>query len=272
MLAEWRRIDVSALASQVAYSLIFSIPSLMLFLMALAAWLDMRAGLPVAGTMRDAINENAPGAVREVLLSIVDDAVVRIDTGVASASAGVALLIAIWGSSSGINTLVGACNRAYGVPDNRSFVAKRVLALVLTGVFAIFGVVTAVIFIGGDSLERAAFRRTSLNERYMGWWDFLKWPVYVLTLSSALVLLYWIGSIARSPARWTLPGALLGASSWLLLLSGFRYLLSVIRPGTPYGATGSLLALLVFLYGTGVVFIMGAAFNGLLIRFYRPKS
>ena len=69
---EWGRIQVSALASQVAYSLIFAIPSLILFLMAMAAVIEQRFKVPIASTLRDAINEYAPDAVRYLLIAIVD--------------------------------------------------------------------------------------------------------------------------------------------------------------------------------------------------------
>ena len=272
LLSEWRRIDISALASQVAYSLIFAIPSLMLFMMAMAAIVDQRTGVPVARWLRDAIDEYAPSAIKELLVSIVDEAVSRAGSGFASLSAAIAILIAIWGASSGINTLMNACNRAYGVPDTRSFVAKRVLSLLLTGVFAIFAVTTAVLFIGGQKLEHAVFQRLDLSPTYREWWGLMRWPVIVLPIASALLLLYSLGSIARPPLRWTVPGARFSAGGWLVLLWGFRYILSIIRPGSPYGATGSVLVMLFFLHATGMVFIIGAAFNGLLVRFFRPRS
>lgn len=270
--SEWSRIDASALASQVAYSLIFAIPSLLLFLMAIAAIIDQRTGIPVANWLRMQINRNAPDEVNDLLIAIVDEAVSRVSGGFASASAVIALLIAVWGASGGINALMNACNRAYGVPDTRSFVQKRVLAILLTGIFAVFVVSTAMLFIGGGMLERSIADHWAIADGRGVWWSAVRWPLTAVPVAIALVLLYSIGSVTHPPLRWTLPGALISAVTWLAVLWLFGYILTVIRPGSPYGVAGSVLVLLFFLYTTGIVFILGAAFNGVYVRHFRPSD
>lgn len=270
LLAEWRRIDAQALAAQVAYSLVFAVPSLVLFLMAVAAVIDKQTGLPVAGWLQNAIEDYSPAALQDLLAAIVDNAVVRAGGETASASAIAAVLLAIWGASGGINALINACNRAYGLPDTRSFVAKRVLALLLTGVFALFSLVTTILFIGGRELEHAVYARLSLGGGAQEVWTLLRWPVFALPVAIALFLLYTIGPVLRPPVRWTAVGAFTAACLWLGLLVGFRFVLTLIDPGSPYGATGSVLVFLSFLRMTGGIFIFGAALTGLLVRRFRP--
>lgn len=270
LLNEWRRIDAQALASQVAYSLVFAIPSLMLFLMALAALIDKQTGVPIANWMRNEIEQYAPDEFKSLLDAIVNHAVTRVGSSTASASAVIAVLVAIWGASGGINALVNACNRAYGVPDTRSFIAKRVLALILTGIFTIFVLFTGVIFIGGSRLEQWFFHKLTLGHRFLTWWALMRWPAILTSVTLALLLLYTIGPIVRPPLRWTAFGAFIAAGAWLLLLWGFRWILTLIDPGTPYGATGSVLVFLFFLRMTGIIFILGAALIGLLVRRFRP--
>lgn len=262
---------MSALASQVAYSLIFAIPSLILFLMAMAAVIERQFDVPIASTLRDAIDEYAPDAVRELLIAIVDQAITQVSSGVASVSAIVAVIVAIWGASGGINALMNACNRAYGVPDTRTFVSKRILALMLTAVFAVFTVLTSALFIGGRMLERRFFNAVDVSDRVQDAWEVLRWPAIALPIVIALWMLYTIGPAARPPLRWTIPGAIVASVIWLGVLWGFRGILEIINPGSPYGATGSVLVLLFFLYTTGVVFILGAAINGLLVQHVRGE-
>ena len=272
LVHEWNRIGVSALASQVAYSLIFAIPSLILFMMAIAALVDRHTRFPVADRLRSAIEDYAPESIRQLLISIVDEAISQVSSGFASVSVIIAVVVAVWGASGGINALMNACNRAYGVPDTRFFIAKRILALLLTGVFAVLVVASAVIFMIGERLQIRLVNAIGFGDDIQSWWSIIRWPAYVTPVAIALVLLYSIGSIARPPLQWTLPGALVAASAWIFLLWGFRLILGVINPGSPYGATGSVMVLLFFLYATGIVFILGAAINGLLVRFFRPAT
>jgi membrane protein len=272
LVAEWNRIDAQALASQVAYSLIFAVPSLFLFLMSIAAVVDRKTGIPVGAWLQDTIESYAPDEIKELLDAVVNDAVVHVGGGLAGASAILAILIAIWGASGGINALINACNRAYGVPDTRSFLAKRVLALVLTAVFTIFILVTSVLFIGGDRMEKWVVRRFELGNTVQTAWEFGRFPAIVLSIAIALFFLYTLGPVVRPPVRWAVVGAASAAGLWILLLWGFRGILSFIDPGTAYGATGSVIVFLFFLRLTGMIFILGAALIGLCVREFRPVA
>jgi membrane protein len=272
LINEWNRIDAGALASQVAYSLIFAVPSLVLFLLAIAAVIDKQTGVPVAQWLRDQIAQYSPPATRDLLDGIVTNAVTRVGSGAASVSAATAVVVAIWGASGGINALMNACNRAYGVPDTRSFIAKRVLALILTAVFAVFVLFTGAVYIAGGRAEHWLFAHMTLGGTFLFWWRLMRWPAILVSVTLALLMLYMIGPLVRPPFRWALPGSLVTAVVWMLLLVGFRWILRLIDPGTPYGATGSVLIFLVFLRLTGMIFILGAALIGLFARRFRPAG
>jgi membrane protein len=272
VINEWQRIDAQALASQVAYSLVFAIPSLILFVLSIGAVIDKRTGVPVASWLKDQIDVYAPREIQDLLDSIVSHSVTQVGSGTASVSAAIAVIVAIWGASGGINALMNACNRAYGVPDTRSFIAKRVLALILTGVFTVFVLFTGAIFIAGGRLEHWVFGRLALGSTFLSWWALMRWPAILILISIALFLLYTIGPIAHPPFRWAYAGALVAAAAWMLLLLGFRWILNWISPGTPYGATGSVIVFLLFLRMTGIIFILGAALIGLLVRRFRPAA
>jgi membrane protein len=242
--------DVPALASQVAYSFMFAIPSLVLLLMSLAVLVDEGLGIPVADFLRDAIEEQVPASAQDLFTAVVDETMARVGTGGASLGLVIAIVVGIWGGSGGVGALVKSCNRAYGLRDTRNFAVKRLLAIWLTGVVGLLVVAGATLF------ARV--------------YNALYWPGAVLAILIALVTLYCLGTISQPPVRWTLPGAALATASWLLLLWGFRFALNYINPGTPFGAAGGVIVVLLFLYFTGIVFILGAAANGMLIRWRRP--
>jgi membrane protein len=59
---------------------------------------------------------------------------------------------------------------------------------------------------------------------------------------------------------------------WLLIALGFKLYLTVTNPGSAYGALGSVVVLLYFLFLTGIAFVVGAEVNALIGRRYDPET
>jgi membrane protein len=55
---------------------------------------------------------------------------------------------------------------------------------------------------------------------------------------------------------------------WLLATAVVGIYVTFSNPGSAYGVVGSVLVLLFFLYITGIVFILGAELNAVLVRRY----
>ena len=260
----WFRIEGSALASQVAYSLIFAVPSLLLLVMTVAAIVDRSTHGDVQGRLQRVIGRQAPPQLEPLLRFVVEDAVARVDKGSISIALAVALVVALWSGSAGVSALINACHRAYGIQNTRSFVRNRLVALQLTVVLALLSVSASAVFLGGQRLGELISDWFDLGDTFNAAYRAAQWPVGVAVIALAMVILYRFGPVARPPWRWTIPGAALGTAGWLGLVAGFRLYLRLADPGSPYGAVGTFIVLLVFFYLTGIVFILGAEVNGIL--------
>ncbi len=80
-----------------------------------------------------------------------------------------------------------------------------------------------------------------------------------------LAVLYYLGPNAKPPFRWLSLGSAVATLLWVLAALGFRFFLMVMNPGSPFGAAGSILVLLFFLYVTGFTFSLGAEVNAALV-------
>lgn len=256
----WNRIEVTALATQVAYSLVFALPSFVLLAMSLAALLEHYLHINVSSSLQNAITDYAPAPLQDLLSYIVEQAINRTGSGKLSVTVVAALLVSVWSGSGGIN----ACHRAYNVTNTRPFWLKRIVAMVLTAIMGLSGFLAFLLFLGGRSLGNEISARFNLGSSFNHVWNLSRWPVTTVGIAIALTMLYRFGTVTRPPFRWTLPGAVLSAFSWIALLEGFQYFVLLFNTGSPYGVAGSFIIFLVFLYLTGIVFILGALLNGVL--------
>jgi uncharacterized BrkB/YihY/UPF0761 family membrane protein len=66
--------------------------------------------------------------------------------------------------------------------------------------------------------------------------------------------------------RFQIAGALLATFLWLLATFAFSLYLEFADPGSAYGVLGGLLVLLLFLYITSIVIILGAELNAAIVQ------
>ncbi len=93
-------------------------------------------------------------------------------------------------------------------------------------------------------------------------WAYLRFPVLAACMLIALTMLYAMAQDRRQPLRSLLPGAGLAAAGWLAASIGFSfYAENFANYSVIYGTLGAVIVLLLWLYLTAVLLILGAEFN-----------
>ena len=262
------RADVLGLAKQVAFSFIFALLPTMFLLVALGALVERHLHLPVTAQARDLIETYAPADVQAPLLSLLDQAITQVSTEIASLSAIVALALALWGGMSGINTLVEATNRAYGVRNTRPILEKRAMSLVLTLLFTVMLVLSVTAMFFGEQVIRELTEQFGERSWLVQFGEWVQLSIAASMTTLTLFILYRFGPAVDQSGRWSLPGAVLAALAWLALLRAFGLITDRLSIGGVYGAASGLILLLYLLNFSGVVFILGALLNGVLGSHY----
>jgi len=167
-------------------------------------------------------------------------------TGSLTLAAVVALVVALWSASTGVRHLIDAVDLAFGLP-RASFVRARIRGL--AGVAALTAAGAAVVGL------------LTVAPDVPGW---LSWVRYVLVLALVLVgcaLLYRRGG-ARGLAP---PGAVVATAAWALGSVGLTLYLS-LGPDlqAAYGAFASVVALMFWLWISGIALLAGAHVTAVL--------
>ena len=208
-----REANVPSLASQVAYSLIFAMPSILLIVALIAGQVDQYTGFAITEEVRHAIITTLPADVQQVMIGLLDDAMLRARAGPTTVSAIVSILVAMVMAGNGLAELSIACCTAAGIVDTRAEWLKRVIftstsvliALVLIGAFALF-------FWGGD-LVSGIGGYFGAGQAWSDIWHRLQLPVLMVIVFLGLSLLFMTGT--GHYVFWHVaPGALIATLLW----------------------------------------------------------
>lgn len=265
------RDDILGLAAEFAYNAIFAIPAFLIFLVALAAVANQVTGIPIAGELRQLINQGAPEGTRTLLDRLVREAI-EINARSASLGAIIAIILALWSGSSVIKTLIKAFNRAYDVEETRSFIYRRLTSIVLTVFSAVLIITSFVLFVFGEWIGVWIADAFRLGVDFTEIWDLLRWPLAVIMVALLMVVIYHVGPNVKGSLLWIALGSATATVLWVAAVLGFRFYILVANPGGPYGVAGSVLVLLFFLYVTGAIFMFGGEINAVLYRHHRLRT
>jgi membrane protein len=247
--------NLSLLAGGVAF---FSMLSLVPGLVALVSLYGLFADpADVEDQVRD-VTKALPSEARELIVDQLTSVVETSSTGLGiTAIAGLAL--ALWSASAAVKHLIGAVNVTYDERETRGFVKVRGLSLVLAvgaalflvGAIALIAIVPAAL---GDS-DLASGARTAANV--------LRWPLLVIAMFVGLAIVYRLAPDRDDPKwRWVSWGAVVATIGWLVASVLFSvYASNFGKYNETYGSLGAVIVLMVWLYLTALLILVGSEIN-----------
>jgi len=200
----------------------------------------------------------APREVREMVEEQLVTAAER-EQGEAVLAVVVGTVLALWSASSGVQHLIQAINTAYDEDETRGFVKVRGLALGL----ALAAIAFLVLAIGVIALLPAALADTALGEPTRIAIGILRWPALAVAMVVALGLLYRLAP-DRDDARWRWVGlgSIVATVLWLVGSGLFSlYAANFGKYEDTYGALGGVVVVMLWLFLTAYVIVLGAELN-----------
>jgi membrane protein len=206
------------------------------------------------------IGSSLPAEVQDFLVFQLTSIVNANGTGV-SVTAVVAIVLALWSASGGMAALITGIHIAREVEEPKGFVVKRGKALLLTLAAIVFlGIVIFLIAAVPPLLDDAG-----LGDAGRLAFDIARWPVLAAVMIIGIGLLYrfavrgrrrgWLGFLT--------PGAVVAMLGWLAASALFAvYTANFASYGKTYGALASIVVLLLWLWLSALVVLVGAEVDG----------
>jgi membrane protein len=183
------------------------------------------------------------------------------------------IVVSLWSVAAVTFALTEALNAAYGVEETRSRRKRFVFALVFGPFLALAFILACGLMLIGPRVAGWLAGLAGLDEAWVAFWGWLRYPVALFLLAAVLSVVYrFVPDTDRSFWSAT-PGAVFAVIAWPIASLGFSsYLSNFAGRGPTYGSLGTAVGLLVFLYISAWVVLLGAEINDAVYRRYRGQT
>jgi membrane protein len=174
------------------------------------------------------------------------------------------LVIAIWSASSGTKHLIEAVNVAYDEDEGRGFVRVRFLAML----FTLAAIAFLIVAVGLIAVLPSALADAGVPAQVRAAFDIARWPLLAVLMMLGLAVVYRVAPDRRDPKwRWVSWGAVLATVIWIAGSALFAvYTSNLGNYDQTYGSLGGIVVVMLWLYLTALVVILGAELNAELER------
>lgn len=205
------------------------------------------------------------------LLAVQVNRLVLADSGTLGWATFVSIALALWSARAGVGALIGGLNAIAGERVRNSFL-QVILALVLTIVLVALAIVAMLVVIVVPVV--LAFIPVANSTAWL--LEGLRWLIALGVLVLGLSLLYRFGPArVGGRGRWLTVGAVVVVVLWVAASVGLSYYLTNFGSyNQVYGSIGAVIGLMLWLYVSAYLVLLGAALNLHVHRSWRtaPES
>jgi len=205
--------------------------------------------------IRDLMPDQAYRSVEATLLDIIS----RPRGGLMS----LGFILALFFSTSGINSLIDAFNQTVHEIETRSFFKQQLISVVLVLiVFIVVGIAVVLITLGPPVL-----RFLAENGILQGGWTlylitWLRWMIIVAMFLFAFSFLYYLAPAGRNKFRFMSAGSLLSTILTIAASMAFNYYVNNFSHyNTLYGSIGTLMIIMIWINFNALAVIIGFELN-----------
>jgi membrane protein len=246
------------LSAEMAYNAILALfPAILAILTAIGLFEDSLQ--QTFHNLASQLSEVAPDEALQLMRDFAKEINLTKNRGLFSLS----FIVAIWASSGALSAAMNALDQIHEIPleKTRPFWKAKLISLGLTiGSFLLLVIASFLVFISDLVLQIVVDK--SGASVLLTVWRLLSWPLALGIIATSSAFIYRFG-----PSRWShgtpiMPGAILAAISWAILSGLFRiYVANFGNYNKVYGAVGAVIVLLLWLYMTSLVLLLGDQLN-----------
>jgi membrane protein len=177
----------------------------------------------------------------------------------------------VWAAASGMGAAIRGINKALCQKDTRPFWIAIPLSVLFTILVAVLIVFYFVLLIFGRQIGSYLIQAGLAEFTWQGW-DILRYAVAILMMILVFILLFRFSPCIKVRWRNAMPGAIFTTAGWLLVSWLFAWYTNHFwNLSRIYGSIGGIIGLMVWLFISAQLIIMGGEINAILI-FQRSRK
>jgi len=250
--------DLLSIGAQATFFLLFSLFPFLIFLIALITYMPMVNLQDSIQALAALIPANAYLILRDIVnQTLANRSVTLLSFGVLSA---------LWSSASGVTSLIRGINRAYDQEETRRSWKITAVSLYFTLELAIAIIFSLILIVFGKVLGTQLFHFLGFSDASLQVWNYVGYIIALITTILVFISLYYNTPNRRSKFREVIPGAVVASLGWVIISIAFSYYIDNFgNYSKVYGSLGGIIALLMWLYVSSIIILMGAEINASLM-------
>ncbi|MEK4534302.1 MULTISPECIES: YihY/virulence factor BrkB family protein [Peribacillus] len=258
LIKEIKEDRVTGLAAEQAYYYLLALFPLLILLLSILPYLNIDIQ-----TAMDTIKTFMPTETVEVIEENIINILSERNGGLLTFG----FLGTIWSASNGMNAFIHSMNIAYDVKETRNFIKARFISIILTLGLVVAFIVMLGLPVFGKVIIDLLQQVISLPEEMQSLFSLLRWIIAVVVISLVLTFLYRFAPNKSFPIKHVIPGAVTATVLWLGISLGFSFYVSnFANYSSTYGSLGGVIILMLWLYLSGLIFVIGGEINAILHR------
>ena len=254
--------DVNNVAAALAYYLIFSFFPFIMVLSVILGYAHIDA-VEVVNALSNTIPKD--------VVNIIERYLYYVSAYKSSNIMAVSIFFTLYFPMRAVNYIIAGIDRAYYSHEESNFFVWFIISLIFS-VFFVLMVITSLILLafGRGILEFLSKEVVFIPESFINTWVYIRFVIMAAMCLVIITALYSIAPKKRIPFFKALPGAVAAVSLWIIVSAIFSYYVETMaKYSIVFGSIGAIIVLLLWLYMTAAILIIGAEINSVLEEMQR---
>ncbi|MEI6888049.1 MAG: YihY/virulence factor BrkB family protein [Bacteroidota bacterium] len=247
---------IATRASAVSFSFFLAIFPFLIFLFSIIPFIPISNFQQV---LLNIIRDFMPDMVWASVNETITDTITRPRRGLLIFN----FLMALYFSTRGMKSLIETFNNTYHEIESRSSAKQYIVALVLVVIISILLIVAIGLMTFGFALLKLALPDIVTSTQFFVLLvQFLRWLIILALLFLAISFMYFLAPSRKDRFRFISAGSTLSTLLIVLTTQGFNfYMDNFSRYNALYGSIGTLMVILLWIYGNSFVLLIGFELN-----------
>ncbi|WP_238389605.1 YihY/virulence factor BrkB family protein [Virgibacillus sp. MSP4-1] len=256
--------DVGGRAAQLAYFFLLSLFPFMIFLLTLMAYIPV-----TVEQMMSMVGSFVPGDT----MNFIEQNIGQLMDNKNGQLLSIGLISTLFIASNGINALIRVINLTYEIHPKRSFIAARLISMVLTVAMYLVIITALLLPVFGELLGTYVFSFFGAGDEFLRVWEAMRWVISAIVMAIIFIFLYKISPEKRVTLTEALPGATFATFGWQLVSFIFAfYVENFGHYDARYGSLGAMIVLMIWLYLSALIIILGGEMNATLYKMKKHRG
>lgn len=263
--------DFCGMAAEMGFMNVIGIFPFMLFLMAVFGWMGHKSMMEPILLF---LNNVMPAQAINLIKSVLNEVMIFSNADIMAV---IGFCVTLFLSTNSIAVILKGLNRAYKVEETRSFIYTRVLSLVMVFVYTMLLFLSINLIVFGKLIITTLIETLHISIPVAGLILVMRWPIAFLALFMMAFLSYYVLPNLKGKEKFkmqsALPGTWFFCTFWLLGSWGFSiYVNNLNTYNMVYGTIGAFAVLMVWLYYTSLLILIGGEINSQVYNKLEKKA